>query len=242
MNTTLLIILIGLATIASTFLGGLFAIRLKDKLHLILGFSAGTVLAVALFDLLPEALNLGGNNLNLITLFVAAGFIIYMVFDRFFSLHAHNEEETCQNPDHRGRLGAVTLSIHSFLDGLAIGLAFKVSPAVGWILAIAVLTHDFSDGVNTANMILRNHGSKAEALKWLVMDAIAPFLGILVAFFITVNVQVLGLILAVFTGFFLYLGASDLIPESHHHHPTLWTTISTILGFLVLYGAIRLIG
>jgi len=240
MNQILIIILIGLATIVSTFLGGLFAIRLKDKLHLILGFSAGTVLAVALFDLFPEALTLSGNEkLDTVMLLIAVGFLAYMVFDRFFSLHAHNDETQCDNPGHRGRLGALTLSIHSFLDGLAVGLAFKVSPAVGWILAIAVLTHDFSDGINTANMILKNHGTKKEAFKWLIVDSLAPIAGISTAFLITISMPNLGLLLALFAGFFLYLGASDLVPESHHHHPTLWTTLSTILGFLVLYVVIR---
>lgn len=229
-----MIILIILATILSTLLGGLFAIRFRDKLHLILGFSAGAVIGVALFDLIPESIGLAIKtyDIKLVTLLMAIGFIIYMVLDRFSSLHLHNE---CENPSHRGKLGAMTLSIHSFLDGLGIGLAFKVSPAVGWVVTAAVLTHDFSDGINTVNMILKNQGNRSQALRWLVTDALAPAAGIAATLFFTVSEPVLGLILAMFTGLFLYLGASDLIPESHHHHPTIWTTVMTVLGIVVLY-------
>lgn len=237
-------VLIVLATFFSTLMGGLFAVRFKDKLHLILGFSAGAVIGVTLFDLLPESVNLATqtHDIQLVTLFIGIGFAAYLFLDRFFSLHAHCEGDECENPSHRGRLGAATLSLHSFLDGLGIGLAFKVSPAVGWVVAAAVLAHDFSDGINTVNMILKNKGSRGEALKWLTIDALAPALGVTATFFFSISEPMLGLLLAVFTGLFLYIGASDLIPESHHRHPTIWTTIMTFLGIVVIYAVIRLAG
>ncbi|MCX6806668.1 MAG: ZIP family metal transporter, partial [Candidatus Berkelbacteria bacterium] len=235
--------IVAAATIVSTFLGGLFAIRFKDKLHLILGFSAGAVIGVAFFDLLPESIELAtkSHDIKLVTVFFAAGFVIYMFLDRFFSLHSH-EKDKCENPSHRGKLGAATLSFHSFLDGVGIGLAFKVSPTVGWIVAAAVLSHDFSDGINTVNMILKNEGNRVQAYRWLMVDALAPALGVISTLFFAVPEPTLGLILAVFTGLFFYIGASDLIPESHHRHPTIWTTVMTVLGIVVLYSAIRLAG
>jgi ZIP family zinc transporter len=237
-----MVFIVGLATIVSTFLGGLFAIRFKDKLHLILGFSAGAVLGVALFDLIPESFNLAGKSfaISLVTLLIAAGFSFYLILDRYFSLHCHGEE--CKKTSHRGSFGAATLSFHSFLDGVGIGLAFKVSPVVGGVVAAAVLTHDFSDGINTVGMILKNQGNRKLALRWLAIDALAPAIGVFSTLFFSVPENILGLILAVFTGLFLYIGASDLIPESHHRHPTVWTSIMTILGLLVIWLAIRLIG
>jgi ZIP family zinc transporter len=225
----------------------MFALRFKDKLHLILGFSAGAVIGVAFFDLLPEALNLGKNNYDavFITSIVALGFIVYMILDRFVFFHSHGTHEH-ENEQHdlnnRGVLGAGSLSMHSFIDGTAIGLAFKVSPAIGIIVAIAVLVHDFSDGINTVNMVLKNSGTQKQAFKWLLVDAIAPVLGITSTLFFSVSEATLGIILAVFTGFFLYIGASDLLPESHHNHPTMWTTFATVLGVAVLFGAIKLAG
>jgi ZIP family zinc transporter len=237
---TYTIFLIALATIVSTFLGGLFAIRLKDQLHLILGFSAGAVIGVAFFDLIPESIELATKayDITLVTLLMAVGFAFFMVLDRLFSIHIHEEKDCCKE-NHRGTLTACALSFHSFLDGLGVGLAFKISPTVGWIMAIAVLAHKFSDGINTVNVILKNHGTRKDAFKWLVIAAIAPAFGVVAAMFIVVAEPMLGLILSLFTGLFIYIGASDLIPESHHNHPTLWTTVSTILGIFLIYLIIQ---
>ncbi len=239
----MILILIAISAFLTTFLGGLLALKFKDKLHLVIGFSAGALLGVAFFDLLPEALNLTMENLapSVITTYVALGFVIFMIIDRFIVPH-HHANENCQNEHHRGRLGAGSLSFHSFLDGLAIGLAFQVSTAVGIVVTVAVLVHDFSDGINTVSLILRNGGSKREATKWLLVDALAPVIGIIASSFFTLSETALGIILAVFCGFFLYIGASDLLPESHHRHPTFWTTFMTILGVALLYGAVSLAG
>lgn len=239
-----MIIAIAFFAFASTLLGGLFALRFKDKLHLVLGFSAGAVIGVAFFDLIPEAIELGGGSYDtgFITSIIALGFVTYMIFDRFFILHGHHEECETHGLERRGILGAGSFSIHSFLDGVAIGLAFQVSNAVGAIVAIAVLVHDFSDGINTVNMVLKNNGEKRTAMKWLVADAVAPVLGVLSTLFFTLPEGALGIVLALFAGFFIYIGASDLLPESHHAHPTAWTTFATILGVLVLFVAIKLAG
>ncbi|HEY4512296.1 MAG TPA: ZIP family metal transporter [Candidatus Paceibacterota bacterium] len=235
-----MIILISIATLVSTLLGGLFALRFKDKLHLILGFSAGAIIGVAFFDLIPEAIGLGSKMYDTSTILsiVALGFIIYMLLDRFVVLHSHAGEE--HKDCSRGKFGAGSLSIHSFLDGMAIGLAFQVSTAVGAIVAIAVLVHDFSDGINTVSLILKNNGSGKTAFKWLLVDAFAPMLGVTSTLFFTLSESALGIILAIFSGFFLYIGASELLPESHHSHPTVWTTFSTILGIIVLFIAIKI--
>lgn len=166
--------------------------------------------------------------------------------DRVVFLHAHAHDDGNDHGSHehsieskRGLLGAGSLSVHSFLDGVAIGLAFQVSSAVGVIVTIAVLTHDFSDGINTVNMILKNNGTRTKAFRWLIADAIAPVLGVVSTFFFAVQAQYLSIIIALFAGFFLYIGASDLIPESHHAHPKFMTTAMTILGAVVLYLAIH---
>lgn len=244
---------IALGTFAATFLGGLFALRFRDTLHLVLGFSAGAVIGVAFFDLLPEALELATSDVRYsaatVTTAVAIGFVFYMLLDRLLVSHVHVEDDHCANEDHapaakvaRGWLGAGSLALHSFLDGAAIGLAFHVSAAAGLVVAIAVLVHDFSDGINTVGLILKNGGTKAQAFKWLALDAVAPVLGIIAASFFTLSGPTLGLVLALFCGFFLYIGASDLLPESHHAHPTKWTTFMSVLGIAVLYGAVTLAG
>jgi zinc transporter ZupT len=231
-------------------LGGSLALKLRDRLHLILGFSAGAVVAVAFFDLMPEALDLGSrlvSTADVISL-VALGFLAYLLLDRLLILHSHAHEEH-EAAESRAHARAGSLSLHSFLDGVGIGLAFQVSAAVGAVVAAAVLAHDFSDGINTVNVVVRHlsrdkagGGSFKKAMRWLVVDAVAPVIGVLVTFFFSVSQPQLGLLLALFAGFFLYIGASDLVPESHHQHPTFWTTFMTLVGTAVLYIAIHFAG
>jgi len=128
------------------------------------------------------------------------------------------------------------------LDGISVAFAFQASREVGFIVAIAVLAHGFSDGINTMNLVLKNGGDRRRAFRWLPLDAAAPVLGIIVASFFTLPGSGFGTALALFAGFFLYIGASDLIPESYHAHPKFLTTAMTLAGAGVLYLAITLIG
>ncbi len=238
-------LLLGCAAFCSTMIGGSLALQMRDKLHIILGFSAGAVVAVAFFDLMPEALELGGktHELSTVVAFTALGFLLYLVLDRLILLHSHASESDEKEPvESRGHVRAGSLSIHSFLDGIGIGLAFQVSAAVGAVVAAAVLAHDFSDGINTVNVVVRHGGERKKALRWLLVDAIAPVVGVIVTLFFAVSQESLGLLLAMFAGFFLYIGASDLIPESHHQHPKFLTTAMTVVGMAVLYIAIHFAG
>ncbi len=237
----MVLIFITIATLCATLLGGLFALRLKDRLHLVLGFSAGAIIAVAFFDLMPEAFTIVTKTHapSFITTIIALGFVLYLILDRFVLLHVHDDDG---GHTRRGHFGAGSLSVHSFLDGIGIGLAFKISPALGAIVAAAVLTHDFSDGINTVNLVLKNGGSRSMAFRWLLADAIAPVLGVISTLFFTLPEEKVGILLALFSGFFLYIGATDLLPESHHAHPVRWTTLATILGMAVLWGVIKLAG
>ncbi len=237
----MIILVIGIATFFSTLLGGLFALKFKDKLHLVLGFSAGAVIGVAFFDLLPEAANLRGtsNDISPVALMVGIGFLVYLILDRMVILLSHGDEEHGVL-HHRGTLGAASLSVHSFLDGAIIGFAFQVSPAVGGIVTVAILTHDFSDGINTVSLIIKDNGTRQKASWWLLIDAAAPLIGILFTRFFTLpNVQ-LGSVLAIFCGCFIYIGASELLPESHHAHPRILTTIMTLVGICLLYLVIQI--
>jgi ZIP family zinc transporter len=220
-----------------TCLGGLFTLRFKDQLHLILGFSAGAILGVAFFELLPEVVELSGGSTNAIAA-IGLGFIAYAILDRMFILHSHDD---CEEQHHRRTLlGVSSLVAHRIFDGLAIGFAFNVSESLGLLVTIAVLIHGFSDGMNVVSLVVRGGGERKSALKYLGIDAFAPFIGVTFAYFVSVSDSTMSLILAVFCGFFIYLGASDLLPESHHSHPTRWTTVATIVGMLLLYAVSRI--
>ncbi len=232
MDSLVLSAAVGAAACASTLAGGLLALRLRDKLHLILGFSAGAVIGVAFFDLLPEAIELGRPFHDPTTLLSvsAVGFLAYLVLDRIQMFHADAAP--------RGRFAAAVLCVHSFLDGFAIGVAFQASKAIGIVVAVAVLTHDFSDGINTMSLVLKGGAGRRSALRWLLLDAAAPVAGIAASRLLTLTTPRFGLALALFAGFFLYIGASNLIPESYHAHPKFLTTAMTLAGAAVLYAAI----
>lgn len=245
-------LLLAPAAFGATMLGGMVALRLKDRLHLILGFSAGAVVGVAFFELLPEAMHLaeGIRSPAQTMLFVAGGFLFYLLLDRLALLHAAGHDHGDDHDHHhghahgaqRGPLAAITLVAHSVFDGMAIGFAFQISQTIGIAVAIAVLTHDFSDGINMMNVVLKNGGTRADGLRWLLADSLAPAIGLLIAFFFPLPVEYFGTVLAVFAGLFLYLGASDLVPESHHAHPKFLTTAMTLLGAALIYGVSALVG
>jgi zinc transporter ZupT len=234
-----LIMAIAAATAAATMLGGLFALVLKRRIAVVLGFSAGAVLGVAFFDLLPEAVSLGEKFFGLpgILAAAAAGFLVYGLFDR---LVTHHDRPSCGPDPRRGVLGAGSFSVHSVLDGLGIGIAFQAGHDVGLVVAAAVLAHDFADGLNTINVVVKNGGSRGQALRWLLTDALAPILGAGFSLLFHFPPQAQALLLAAFGGFFLYIGAVDLLPESQRAGSGIKTGFATVLGALLLFAVTRL--
>ena len=241
MQNAVVVMSISCAAFVATMVGGLFAVSLRDRLHLVLGFSAGAVLGVSFFDLMPEAVETGAAwGSRDVLLFCAVGFFLYTLIDRAVILHSHGDGNRGHHT--RGWMGASSFSAHSFIDGFAIGIAFQASRAVGAVVAIAVLVHDFSDGLNTVNVVIRNGGDRKMALRWLLLDAVTPVLGAGASLFFILPAHAIAPVLALFSGFFLYIGASDLLPESHHAHPKFFTTVSTICGAGTLLFATRMAG
>jgi len=230
----------------STGLGGLLAVRLRDRLHLMLGFSAGAVLGVVLFEILPEVADgarAQGVRLADLTLFSAAAFLAFFALERITGLHGAREHEHHGGAEHHSELGVLSasgLSLHSFIDGVAVAVAFQSgSRDVGVAVAVAVLAHDFSDGLNTVTVMLAHGNQVRRALRWLAVDASTPMAGALLAVVLRPSVDVLPYLLAVFAGSFLYIGASDLLPEAREHDSP-WVAVATLAGMAVLYAVSRL--
>src|SRR3712207_4008588 len=147
-------VLVASITFVSTALGGLFALRHRDRLHRILGFTAGVLLGVVAFDLLPEIDELApppGTAFRVPMVALVTGFLTFHVIEKLTIIHAAHEAEYAPGHHHEhpqlGVISALALSAHSFFDGVGIGLAFQVSPGVGFAVALAVIAHDFSDGL-----------------------------------------------------------------------------------------------
>ena len=205
-----------LLVVASTFVGGLVALRLHRELPTLIALTGGVVLGVALFDVLPEAIDAVDDSARVGTL-VGAGFLLFFLAERALVLHHRDEPEQARAHEQVGVLGAAGLSVHSFIDGLGIGLAFGLNTSTGVLVLIAVLAHDFADGLNTVGFILKQSGDRRKALRWLSIDADAPLVGAIVGASLSVSEHTLGQPLALYAGFFLYMGATDLLPEAHQH-------------------------
>jgi ZIP family zinc transporter len=226
-------------TFLSTGLGGLAAIRFRDRLHLLLGFSSGAVIAVALFDLIPEVFALDRGTAAMP--FAAVGFLALFALERYTSMHRAREHAHAReaHDQEMGIIVAAGLSLHSFLDGIAIGVGFQTNLHVGLLIALAVIAHDLSDGLNTVTVVLAHGNPLRRAWRWLLVDMLTPILGAASTTAITINHGILPWLLAFFAGSFIYVGASDLLPEAREHDSPL-VGIATVVGMLAIYATTRL--
>jgi ZIP family zinc transporter len=235
-------VVLSLCTFVSTFLGGAMALRTRGSLRYLFAFSAGTLLAIAFTDLLPEAIAASAQapGFRIAVFYVVLGsFVLFQLVERYVLVHQVRGAGTdgpstaaaaAHDAGHAvGGLGASGLVVHSFLDGVAIGAAFQASVNVGLVVALAVIAHDFADGVNTVTLTRRVSPSKARALLFLFADAVAPVAGALAALGIAIAERWLAIALAFFVGHFLYIGASDLIPEMHRGERS-WRVIAVHLA------------
>jgi ZIP family zinc transporter len=238
-------ILLSIGTFFSTFLGGFFLIKNKDKLHRVLGFTAGVLMGVVFFDIFPEIIELiNKNNFSITNVMIALilGFLIFHIFEKSILIHhSHEEEYADHKHPHIGIASALALAGHSFMDGVGIGLGFQVNPAVGLLIAIAVIAHDFTDGMNTVGLMLMNKNTVEKTRWFLLLDAFTPILGAVSTLFFKLPESFLVLYLGFFAGFLLYIGASDILPEAHSKHSSFKTIGLTIAGLVLIFIVTRLV-
>ncbi|WP_040696376.1 ZIP family metal transporter [Nocardia vinacea] len=239
-------ILLALVSMCSTLVGGLVAVRIGDRKHLVLGLAAGVMLGVVFFDLLPEALEQSGDIvLGVPAALVATvgGFVTIHVIERAVAIHTGHEGEFGSHKhgfESVGLVAAAGLIFHSTLDGLGIGLGFQAGATVGIAVAIAVICHDFADGFNTFTITKLYGSAHRRALILLALDAIAPVIGAVIGTVIRVPAGTVGLYLGYFAGFLLYLATADILPEAHAEHPSRLTLACTVTGatFMLVVAAL----
>jgi len=235
-------ILLSIGTFFSTLIGGLTGLKNSDRLHRLLGFTAGVVMGVVAFDLLPEIFKSLGHGVSARDAMVAlmCGFLLFHIVEKSILIH-HSQEHDYEVHHHPqvGLVSALALSGHSFLDGLGIGLGFQAGNAVGIAVAVAVIAHDFSDGLNTVTLMLVNHNSRRRAFALLLTDALAPVAGAVVGTLVHISDAGLTLYLSFFAGFLLYIGASEILPEAHSKHSSYATIGLTILGAVFMFFVTR---
>jgi zinc transporter ZupT len=221
-------------TVAAAFAGGAAALRLSRDLTTAIALTGGVVLAVALFHVLPEAIEILDDPQRVGAL-VGAGFLAFFLAERLLVLHHRDEPAEARAHSHVGALGAGALAVHTFIDGLGIGLAFSLDTTTGLLVFVAVLAHDFADGLNAVAFVLHQGGTRVRALRWLAIVAIAPLLGATVGAAVDVSEESLGELLALYVGFFLFMGGTDLLPHAHEH-PSWRRVAFTLLGFVAIFA------
>ncbi len=229
----------------STLAGGMAALRFHHRLHPFMAFASGVLVATAIADLLPEAQALVGGERGLeVGVAALIGYLVFTLIESF--IHQQSFEHAADH-DHapgttephvhepagerdaagtirptRGLIAIVppaSLIVHSTLDGLAIGLAFQAGASLGVIVLLAVLAHDFADGMNVVTLALDAARGRRLAIGFLVVDALAPVVGAGLSLVVAIPDLALGWLLAWFSGVFIAIGASHLLPESQHERP-----------------------
>jgi ZIP family zinc transporter len=186
-------------------------------------------------EILPQSLEIAkksGIPVKYIMVSVVLSFLFFILLEKYFS--AHPIKGIASEGHVMGPIGAGSLILLSLLDGLAMGIAFQVRFHIGILVALSIIIHDLPDGINTVVLMLKNEQSEKKALLFLFMDGLTPLLGVLLTSVITFPQNILAILLAVFAGEFIYVGAASLLPESQEHS-ILKIAVAAILGFLFIF-------
>ena len=238
-------ILLACASVLAAVFGGWLALSEKKRLNLTLGFTAGALMGLVAFDLLPEIFGLSlADNLDTIWPMVAlvVGFLAFHTIEKFILIHqSHEHEYIVHRHPQVGVASALALFGHSFLDGLSIGLAFQINNIVGTAVALAVIGHRFADGFNSVNLMLYHGSSRRRTLQLLAAVALAPILGVASSFLLTPPPSLLAIYLGFFAGFLIYISASDILPQAHSKGSSYKTVFFTVLGAAFIFLITRLV-
>jgi ZIP family zinc transporter len=233
-------VLVALGAFVSALVGGLLALRAAGSVGLIIAVGAGIRIGAAFFDLIPEAVDHMHGSLDAVMLATAVGFLAFYAIEKLTTLHVGHETATeLEHGEsahrHIGIVGATGMSLHSFLDGVALAAALAVGGGLGLVIAAVVIIHRFSDGIGIVSLLLASRFPRAQAYRWVTYVAFAPVLGVIVGLILPLPDEVLGAMLAVFAGFFLYIGAAELLPEAHRSDRSRLVVVATLVGVAAIY-------
>jgi ZIP family zinc transporter len=212
-------------------------------MHLVLGLSGGLLLGLAAFDLIPGVIKLNPNTLGNVPgvmVFLVIGFLALHILEDLSGAHEPAESDYEHDHEHAhsltaGLIGASAMVVHVFLDGVAIGISFQVSNALGVAVAIAVVGHAFTDGLNTVALLINSGNWKKTSAYLLGIDGLARVSGAAVGSYVVISNIFLGSYLALFAGMLIYLSTSHILPEAHSTHPSRLTLLSTVAGVVLMF-------
>lgn len=239
MNDWLLLIIFALIGSVFSLVGGLFMLfntragKLLQKVAV--PFAAGALLAASFFDLIPEALHQSGGE---IIPWVLAGFLIFFVLERFLRwFHHHHEHKNGQDQANRSLI-IIGDSLHNFIDGLAIGAAFLVSPITGIVTTFAVALHEIPQEIGDFGLLLSKGMRRRNVLLANIFSALTTVVGAALVFGAGQTLDLpTAAMLAITAGFFIYIAASDIVPTIHQKssmRTANWETAILLFGVAVV--------
>ena len=175
-------------------------------------FAAGVMLSAAFLDLLAEAVNLDGGELALLGALV--GMVTFFLMEKFlFWFHHHHAH---RDEDPRALLVVVGDLLHNFLDGIAIGIAFTVDFQAGILTTLAVAAHEIPQEIGDFGLMLKYGYSRLKTLLINVISSLFTVAGAVAVFSRQGGIEEFKpLLLGAVAGFFIYVAASDIIPDIH---------------------------
>ncbi|MDQ3093890.1 MAG: ZIP family metal transporter [bacterium] len=197
-------------------------------------FAAGALLAAAFGDLLTEAVHeTGADGASTVFTAALAGILVFFILEKFLRwFHHHHEHENHNTPSSLIIIGDV---LHNALDGVAIAAAFLTSPSAGIVVTLAVAAHEIPQEIGDFGLLLKNGMSRKKVLLINLLSALSTVAAAAIVFLIgDANNLPIPVLLGVTAGFFIYIAASDIIPEIHESSKKL----SDIRPLLVLVGVI----
>lgn len=219
---------------------------LKKVLFVLIGLAAGTMLGDAIIHLIPEALG-GIGDERTFGLAVLSGVVAFFILEKYLRWHhahhgpeeEHEEEEAHNHPRHLAPMVLVADGIHNLVDGAIIAASFLVSPVVGFTTAIAVFLHEIPQEIADYALLIHSGLSRTKALLYNFGSGLVAFLGAGIVFLFHNSFESFGALIAAFTaGAFIYIAATDLIPELHKTSDMKKRAIeliSFIIGILLMY-------
>lgn len=227
--------------------GALLFLTKKRRAHAItfaLPFGAGALLAAAFFDLLPESFEMGQPRELLV--WVLVGFIIFFLLERSSTwFHHHHEHKLGAKNTSQNLLVMTGDLVHNIIDGIAIGAAFVVNPVSGFVTTLAVSAHEIPKELGTFGILLSRGWHDRKVLLANIITAVGTLLAATAVYLLGTTVKLPEAeLLALTSGFFIYVAASDIIPDIHEQPRRVGTLQAIVLVVaLVMVGVIiKLLG
>jgi len=220
----------GLSTLFGVYLVRRFESWTKRNAVFLISFAIGVLLASAFFHLLPEAIEI-----NPTWFYWVLGTIIFLFFLEHFAIIHTCHEEKCDTHA-LGIISFFGIVFHSLIDGIIIGVGFGVSFVVGLLASSAVIFHETAEGVFIYTLLIHDKKFQSKALLYSWIVALATPFGAILTFFLIrgISPMVLSWLLAAAAGSFIYIGASDLIPEAHKKYNP-WNIFLVLLGIIFVF-------